>query len=430
MTVDRDELLRRLRLVNNKAGVALGILEAVSAPPVLTRTIDGASTLTIEVRDWERTIVHSGALESRSWAVALGLHFELVAVTKTGDGLRLVFEDAIAAALRRRTKPLSIPAGSATRREVFIRLAREVDVKYLVDPDQRRKIARVIERSAGKQRTSSWDVGREVAADVNWRFFSDGRRMVAGSDDWLFNRDRRPSVIAERNGAVHTIDFDLDTGKRASEATVSVDAGLWTLPPGAAVTVEHMGPANGRWLVKEFTRTLTSTRGTVSLIRKRHELAEPKPPRRGEQGESGEPDFLPGRDGGSSSSGVAGNAARERMVQFALAQRGDEYVWGGNGPSGWDCSGLVQAATAAAGKVLTKPSTSQWAQVRDAGRAISVQQALATRGALLFRMSGYPTHVAISLGNGSTIEAMGSAYGVLVAGGAAGRTWTSGGLWL
>jgi hypothetical protein len=69
---------------------------------------------------------------------------------------------------------------------------------------------------------------------------------------------------------------------------------------------------------------------------------------------------------------------------------------------------------------------------------VTIDQAIATRGALLFKhrdAAGNPVdpgptcppkaHVAISLGDGHTIEAMGTQYGVLVAS-ALNRDWTAG----
>ena len=56
-------------------------------------------------------------------------------------------------------------------------------------------------------------------------------------------------------------------------------------------------------------------------------------------------------------------------------------------------------------------------------RLISVESAIATRGALLVR--GPNGHIAISLGNGWTIEARGKAYGVGIFP-ANGRAWTTG----
>jgi hypothetical protein len=138
----------------------------------------------------------------------------------------------------------------------------------------------------------------------------------------------------------------------------------------------------------------------------------------------------------------------ESVVSLALAQQGDRYVSNAQNdpanpdPSEWDCSELVRWACARAGVTPTMPDGS-WIQQRfcaSQGQLISVDQAIGTRGALLFNHrdgAGNPVdpgptcpphaHVAISLGDGTTIEAMGTKYGVLVAS-ARNRSWTAGGL--
>lgn len=46
---------------------------------------------------------------------------------------------------------------------------------------------------------------------------------------------------------------------------------------------------------------------------------------------------------------VDASGRAKAAIDFALAQLGDPYVYGGTGPDGWDCSGLLMKAWAAAG---------------------------------------------------------------------------------
>lgn len=86
-------------------------------------------------------------------------------------------------------------------------------------------------------------------------------------------------------------------------------------------------------------------------------------------------------------------------------------------------SELVEWAAGRAGITPRVPdgSAAQLAHCRSKGTLISVAQAIKTKGALLFQ----PGHVAISLGNGKTIEAMNPSQGVRQ-GNANGRGWTQG----
>ncbi|MEU9042595.1 MULTISPECIES: C40 family peptidase [unclassified Kitasatospora] len=95
--------------------------------------------------------------------------------------------------------------------------------------------------------------------------------------------------------------------------------------------------------------------------------------------------------------------SEETAVDYALAQLGKPYVWGGNGPSGYDCSGLVQQAYRRAGISLPRVADDQYA----ATTPISAGQL--RRGDLVFwsdsgRASGIH-HVGIYLGGGTFVEA-------------------------
>jgi hypothetical protein len=86
----------------------------------------------------------------------------------------------------------------------------------------------------------------------------------------------------------------------------------------------------------------------------------------------------------------------------------------------FDCSELVQWAAHQAGVEVADGSWLQYQQMQRQGGAMSVEQALRTPGALLFSFSSSPdgagrpssAQVAISLGDGRTIEARNSRDGV------------------
>ncbi len=89
----------------------------------------------------------------------------------------------------------------------------------------------------------------------------------------------------------------------------------------------------------------------------------------------------------------------DAKVDRALSQRGVPYVWGGNTPAGFDCSGLVQWAYGLGAKFRT---TYQQATLGTHKRDVMN----APKGSLLFFGSdSAPYHVAISLGNGTYVHA-------------------------
>lgn len=110
--------------------------------------------------------------------------------------------------------------------------------------------------------------------------------------------------------------------------------------------------------------------------------------------------------------------------------RGGRYVWGAKGPRNFDCSGFTFEVGRLNGSGLVHGAQNQRDQLRRARLLVSVDHAMRTPGALLWRIDERPSndHVAISLGNGSAIEAHSTARGIGVFS-ALGRRWTHGGLY-
>jgi cell wall-associated NlpC family hydrolase len=91
-------------------------------------------------------------------------------------------------------------------------------------------------------------------------------------------------------------------------------------------------------------------------------------------------------------------------INFALAQLGDMYLWGGTGPTRWDCSGLTQGAWERAGVQLPHYSVAQYEQIQH------IDEDELRPGDLIFWAinpddPGTIHHVAMYLGDGEMIHA-------------------------
>jgi cell wall-associated NlpC family hydrolase len=104
-------------------------------------------------------------------------------------------------------------------------------------------------------------------------------------------------------------------------------------------------------------------------------------------------DGMPGPGGATAASG-RGAAA----VAAARSALGKPYIWGANGPSGFDCSGLMQWSYAQAGVSLPRTSQAQ----RYAGRQVPLSEA---RPGDLVVYRGDASHVGMYMGDGQVIHA-------------------------
>ncbi|WP_221585549.1 hypothetical protein [Microbacterium sp. G2-8] len=245
--------------ITSTAGPRLELVSAATSARVRT-TISGASTLQVRLPKDQLTAslatAHAATAEGRSWTMA--------AIRRVGDTVHLVYEDAIIAALREHTDPVmyqvALPAA-----DVITRFCTEAGVKVDIDPI----IGEQHVEGAGRSLLGETDSWREIASlaeRLGGRAFSDGQRLIVARDAARLTGEA--TRITSSRGLVRSdIDFALDHAQPRDRATFTVDA-AWTAEAGTAVQVYASGPADGRWLVAEWTRDLPLVgTGRVRLTR-------------------------------------------------------------------------------------------------------------------------------------------------------------------
>lgn len=95
------------------------------------------------------------------------------------------------------------------------------------------------------------------------------------------------------------------------------------------------------------------------------------------------------------------NEVQAQVVLTALQYLGVPYVWGGESPDGFDCSGLTKYVYAQHGVELPHYAASQY------NMGVPVPNELLEPGDLIFWGPGHPYHVGMYIGQGKYIEAAG-----------------------
>jgi cell wall-associated NlpC family hydrolase len=267
---------------------------------------------------------------------------------------------------------------------------------------------------------SAWTTIVRLAKELGKRVFISGRRLVFGSSAFAMQWCAPGTMRISWQGYTEAERFlTLPTATRVSVGNRQVLQLVGRIPlnraqffrPGTRTSMVSIPSVVGATPIEMMVSHIAHNLGTDTDGAEVTWLEPVDPP--------AQPPAAPTADGvnagDTSASGTSGGGADGqigRFVALALQQAGKAYVYGAEAspsdpnPRAFDCSELVQWC---ADRVGITPAVPDGSSAQKAHcTPISTQQAINTKGALLF----HPGHVAISLGTGKTIEAMDTKNGV------------------
>lgn len=353
-----------------------------------------------------------------------GLYFEVRSIELEPQGerhaLKITARSIGAGKLKRARGPLVRKKISPTQ---FVALeAKEAGLTFVGQPSAKRTL---IKRNAGDEAESSWDTCQRLASELGFVCFEAAGVLYFGKPTWLLEREDRLEYRVRWRGAKTDDALDeIPRCRRSGDdpknvATVSArlrgTAGDDVLP-GMALVLDGVPTFDGAYLIESVTLGLGE--GQPAQVEATTAVNPvPQPPAKKAKKGSSSSATVPGTSSSTTSSSstttapATGAKSAASFVALAQQQAGDTYIYGAEAsisdpnPNAFDCSELIEWALGRIGITFGGTSGSMIA----ACTPISVAQAIATRGALLW----HEGHIAISLGNGQTIEAANSRVGVV-----------------
>lgn len=338
---------------------------AALVTPELNLSISQASTLTLTLDDPDRILIPQAIFQEKSLVALgglIGLQFELVSVDKQDDVLTVIFEAYIVAALRTATGAIVVAPGQMSRTEFAKLLVGQIagstfsqaPASYLktigYDINSREQLSRGTQDAPLED---SWTCLQRLASEIQWVCFESFGTVYFGPYSWLAAQSPVMQPV-ERTGGIDTINGTYDVGQPIGNITISAKADSWIPTCGQAVLIQKLGPFNGTWIVAEMDRpNLMEPDITITLMQPQPSL--PEPSTGGAAAAVGAGTVNP-----TAPQTAGGSTAGQGAVAYCVKQLGKPYVWGGVGPNGFDCSGLVEKAYESVGIEITRTTYTQW----------------------------------------------------------------------
>lgn len=329
--------------------------------------------------------------------------------------------------------------------EFVERECKAVGIKAITqNSGSRKQIARDVKSPAEKGtnvRPSTWTTFQRLAGECGFVVFEWGNIIYFGKPTWLLER--------EKDNAFHVhwgkkapdgawTPLQVPVGNKSEETKVvtievNVPVAAWkSIRVGGALKLSGVPGFNGTYLISALNYDLVG----AALIVVQATTPENPPKVMPVNASNGSGAGRGGTDGETPWTGpggtepAVGTGSVSEFVQLCLSQSGDTYIFGAEAnprdpdPSAFDCSELIEWAAARTGVYIPDGSSAQIGYSQSKGLGMSVSEAINTFGALLYK----PGHIAVSLGNGESIEAVGTGYGVRkMSATSRSFSWTAGG---
>lgn len=341
---------------------------------------------------------------------------ETVAGSDGAGAITVACRSAVVAKLKKRTGTKVYADVSPT---TFVHEeCKAVGAKFVGQKSASRKqVARDVKKKGEDdtgEKPSSWTTFQRLAGELGFVCFEVAGTVFFGKPTWLIKRTGVGIVKVAWGGSEEFAPLSVPNCRRSLDSdegtTISFELPkerAASVQPGMKLVLSGIPTFNGDYLITSVDHPLAGT-ATVSV-----QAATPI-----------DPDIQEAETTSSSpfATGQQGDKSVFQFVYLCQKQQGDRYVLGAEAnandpdPDTFDCSELTEWAAGQAGGYLPDGALNQYKYCVSKGLEISLAEGIRTRGALLFKtknpVSGTSGHVAVSLGNGKTIEAMGSAYGV------------------